>query len=398
MNDLEASLITKSADARPVVVHYCATFLKPEMLHIYRQLSGIEKFRTVVFAQKRENAAQFAVSEIEIIPKPRTHWLRRIFVKQLRTAPPQIYASEARRILRELERVQARAMHIYFGHIGVHLLPLMAISPIPIIVSFHGADAMVDLDKKAYRVAMQTMLQKVALVLVRSQSLADRLIALDCPAEKIRIHRTGIPLDQFPFRQRTPPADGAWKLVQACRLIPKKGLHTSLRAFAKFQERYPQASFTIAGEGALREDLIDFARTMDPPLNVNFTGFLQQEKLRELFAEAHFFLHPSEIGRDGNQEGVPNSMLEAMASGVPPLATFHGGIPEAVENGVSGILAKEGDHETLAAGLLSLAENRERYEAMSREAARAVREKFELSAQIATLESFYDEVIARAAH
>ena len=319
-------------------------------------------------------------------------------MKQLRNAPPQIYQSEARRILRELERVRARAVHIYFGHIGVHLLPLMAISPIPIIVSFHGADAMVDLDKKAYRVAMQTMLLKVALVLVRSQSLADRLIALDCPVEKIRIHRTGIPLDRFPFQQRTSPADGAWKLVQACRLIPKKGLHTSLRAFAKFQERYPQATFTIAGEGVLRKDLIDFARTMDPPLSVNFAGFLQQKELRELFAETHFFLHPSEIGLDGNQEGVPNSMLEAMASGIPPLATFHGGIPEAVENGVSGILAKEGDHETLAAGLLSLAENRERYEAMSRESARAVREKFELRAQIATLESFYDEVIARAAH
>src|SRR5207253_1966559 len=90
---------------------------------------------------------------------------------------------------------------------------------------------------------------------------------------------------------------------------------------------------------------------------VDFAGFVSQEELRELFYEAHIFLHPSETGRDGNQEGVPNSMLEAMASGLPVFATRHGGIPEAVQNNVSGILVNERNHRALADALIDCAKD-----------------------------------------
>ena len=66
---------------------------------------------------------------------------------------------------------------------------------------------------------------------------------------------------------------------------------------------------------------------------MKFAGFLSQPNLRALFAASHIFLHPSETAGEGDQEGVPNSMLEAMASGLPVIATRHGGIPEAVEDG-----------------------------------------------------------------
>ena len=88
---------------------------------------------------------------------------------------------------------------------------------------------------------------------------------------------------------------------------------------------------------------------------VRFTGFLSQAELRKLYEGSHLFLHPSELGADGNQEGVPNSMLEAMATGLPVLATRHGGIPEAVETG--GILVAEGDDEALAGAMRELASN-----------------------------------------
>src|SRR5207248_3011576 len=136
-----------------------------------------------------------------------------------------------RRIAAGIQRVNASVAHIYFGHIGMELLPFIEISPVPVVVSFHGADAMVHMDKPAYRSAMQRMLAKVDLVLARSDSLALRLRELGCDSEKIRIHRTGIPLDQLPFAERDPPRDGAWRLMQACRLIEKKGLHTSIAAF-----------------------------------------------------------------------------------------------------------------------------------------------------------------------
>ena len=96
------------------------------------------------------------------------------------------------------------------------------------------------------------------------------------------------------------------------------------------------------------------ARELQIDSAVDFVGFVSQEELRELLYSSHIFLHPSETGRDGNQEGVPNSMLEAMASGLPVFATRHGGIPEAVENKVSGILVNERDHRALADALIEL--------------------------------------------
>src|SRR5207249_8525317 len=170
----------------------------------------------------------------------------------------------------------------------------------------------------------------------------------------------GIPLDEFPFRERSFPSSdgrGEWRFVQAGRLIGNKGLPVTLRAFASFLQRYPHATLTIAGEGPLLGQLQDLARELKIDNRVSFTGFISQEQLRDLYYASHIFLHPSETGPDGNQEGIPNSMLEAMASGLPVFATRHGGIPEAIENGVSGVLVPERDVGELTHALLDVAED-----------------------------------------
>jgi glycosyltransferase involved in cell wall biosynthesis len=116
--------------------------------------------------------------------------------------------------------------------------------------------------------------------------------------------------------------------------------------------------------------------------------------LRALEASSHLFLHPSEVGADGDREGVPNALLEAMASGLPVCATQHGGIPEAVQHGVSGLLVPEGDADALAAQMLGLTESPEWYSEMSAAAAKRVADEFELGAQTRRLEGIYSEVIA----
>ena len=260
-------------------------------------------------------------------------------------------------LLSVLSETRARLLHIYFGHIGVHLLPLIRAWKNPSIVSFHGADVMVDMNKPAYREATLQMLDAVTLVLVRSESLRRAVVDLGCDPEKVEIQRTGIPLDEFPFRDRAVPKNGEWQFVQAGRLIEKKGLPVTLRAFSSFLKQHPNATLTIAGEGPLLSELQKFVRESGIADRVSFTGFVSQEQLREIYYRSHIFLHPSQTGRDGNQEGIPNSMLEAMATGLPVFATEHGGIPEAIENGVSGVLVPERDDEALARALLNAAQD-----------------------------------------
>ncbi len=378
----------------PVVASYCATFLKPEMLHIYRQIVSLQRVRPIVIAQKREETARFPFGDITLVAKPKSHFLRRIWFRQLRDAPWQLSNGERDLLLRILREKDARLLHIYFGHIAVHLLPLMTAWERPTIVSFHGADVIVDLKKPAYLAATEKMLAAARLVLVRSDSLGRALSALGCPAEKIRIHRTGIPISEIPFHEREWPRDRQWRFVQACRLIEKKGLATSLRAFAKFSEAHPGSTFTIAGDGPLQASLEAQANSLGLGNRVRFSGFVSQAALRELFYQSHIFLHPSEHGADGNQEGVPNSMLEAMATGLPVFATTHGGIPEAIEDGVSGVLVAERDHAALAKELLSSAAAPDRLTSLAQAGAAAVAAKFEQRESVRQLERYYFEAIA----
>ena len=361
------------------------------MLHIYRQITALRRWRPVVICQKREEAERFPIDAVIRIPKPRTHALRRLVVKQILRRPVTLYRSEAQRIAATIQRLDGRVLHIYFGHIAVQLLPLMRNAPVPVIVSFHGADAMVDMNRPAYRRATEEMLRLATLVLVRSESLAERVAAMGCPREKLRIHRTGIPLERFHYIPRLAPTDEAWRFFQACRLIPKKGLHTSLRAFARFAERFPRSQFTVAGDGPLLDELSALAGQLKVADRVIFTGFLSQNALREQLYSSHVFLHPSEIGSDGNQEGVPNSMLEAMSTGTPVAATRHGGIPEAVEEGVSGFLVSEKDSEALAEAMFRLTSEPKRYTAMGAAAAQAVAARFEQRKQVEVLEQCYAE-------
>jgi colanic acid/amylovoran biosynthesis glycosyltransferase len=362
------------------------------MLHIYRQITALKRCRPVVIAQKREEAVRYPFEPVHLIAKPFTHFLRRFWFRQLRHAPWQISGTELRALLRILAKTDARLLHIYFGHIAVHLLPLIRAWQKPSIVSFHGADVIVDMDKAAYRSATREMLDAVKVVMVRSESLRRAVIDLGCDEKKIQLQRTGIPLDEFPFRGRSfPPRGrgGEWRFVQAGRLIEKKGLPVTIHAFARFSGQFPNARLTIAGEGPLLGTLQELASELKIDDRVSFTGFISQEQLRDLFYASHIFMHPSETGSDGNQEGIPNSMLEAMASGLPVFATEHGGIPEAIENGVSGVLVPEHDHEELGRILLDAVQDPDFLSRVGRAGADAVAQKFDQRIQVRRLEDIY---------
>jgi len=360
------------------------------MLHIYRQITALKRCVPVVIAQKREQTERFP---FEPVSKPATHFVRRFWFRQVRDMPWQISDAELRALLRLLNRTDARLLHIYFGQIAVHLLPLIRTWKNPSIVSFHGADVTVDMNKPAYRESTRQMLDAVKFVLVRSESLRRALVDLGCDPKKIEVQRTGIPLEEFAFHERSFPNDGEWRLVQAGRLIEKKGLPVTLRAFAVFLRKYPTATLTIAGEGPLLAQVQKLARELNIEKRLSLPGFISQEQLRDIYYRSHLFVHPSETGHDGNVEGIPNSMLEAMASGLPVFATDHGGIPEAVDNGVSGVLVGERDHEALANALLNATLDSDSLARIARNGAEVVRKNFDLQAQAQRLEEIYLRLI-----
>ncbi len=379
---------------RRVIASYCSSFLKPEMLHIYRQLKALRCVDTFVVTKEVQNAERFPFSDIEVIPKRRTNLLMHGWLKFVERRPPIVYRGEYQTLNSLLERHGADLMHIYFGHTGVHLLPFIQEWDKPCVVSFHGADVAHKQDIKDYPAKLRRLFNAVPLVFARSQSLAERLMHLGCPPEKLRINRTGIPLNEFPFVDRQLPPDGKWRVVQACRLIPKKGVATSLRAFAIFKKDNPEAEFFIAGKGPLQPELEMLAAGLGIFKDVHFVGFLSQPKLLDLYASSHLFLHPSETSPNQDQEGVPNSILEAMATGLPVAGTQHGGIPEAVDHGRTGLLVAEEDHVALANAMQEITQVPGLLTEMGLRARAAVMDRFEQDSQIDQLESFYEEAIS----
>jgi colanic acid/amylovoran biosynthesis glycosyltransferase len=376
-----------------VIASYCSSFLKVEMLHIYRQIKALRGVDTFVVTKELQNAEHFPFPHIEVIPKRRTNLLVHGWLKFVERRPPIVYRGEYQTLDSLLKRHGADLMHIYFGHTGVHLLPFIEQWDKPCVVSFHGADVADKPEIKDYHGKLARLFNAVPLVLARSQSLADRLIQFGCPPEKLRINRTGVPLDEFPFVEREPPSDGQWKIVQACRLIPKKGVATSLRAFAIFKKDHPKAEFFLAGKGPLQPELEMLAAGLGIFKDVRFEGFLSQAELAKLYASSHLLLHPSETLPNQDQEGVPNSVLEAMATGLPVVATRHGGIPEAVEHGRNGFLANEEDHTGLANAMEQITRSPGLLRDMGLRARDMVAERFAQKAQINQLESFYEEAI-----
>lgn len=380
---------------KPVVASCCSTFLKPEMLHVYRQVAGLQRYGTFVLTHERRCADKYPFDDVAIIPRRSSIGpYRRFYLKNIRREPPVVYRGEYFELLKIFSRREAHLVHVYFGHTGVHLLEFLEHVKVPSIVSFHGADVMIRQHIRRYPERLKRLFEVVTLVLARSESLVERLVEIGCPREKIRLNRTGIPLCDFPFVQRLMPADGEWHIVQASRLIPKKGLLTALEAFARFRKCYPKARFTIAGEGAMLEELKRKCEELNLGESVQFVGFLDAQQLNEVYKKAHVFLHPSEMTQDADQEGVPNAMLEAMATGLPVVATWHGGIPEAVEHERHGFLVNERDPEGLACALLQIVESSELLQIMGQRASECVHEEFEASKAIANLERCYDEARA----
>ena len=396
---------TASADSRPLVVSLCGTFLKPEMQSIYRQVTGLRRFQTVVFTEQIDRPDLFPFEPVVVMQKlarvrPRGNFLLRFWYKYVvrQWPPPRPIGRSPEFFPYDLPALLAShrpaLVHVYYGHKAVKYLDMLLKWGGPFVVSFHGVDVVKFVDKPGYLAELQRVFSHARLVLARSRSLLDRLRELGCPEEKLRLNRTPIPLDNIEFHQRSAPADGAWQLVQACRLIPKKGLYTTLQALPTVIKKFPKVKFILCGTGPEEKRFAEKVRELGLQEHVIMTGWMNQPDLIRTCQQGHIFLHPSEMTVSGDQEGVPNSMLEAMASGLPVVATRHGGIPEAVTHGIDGLLVEEKEAAALAQALCTLMSEPDRLATFSRAAAASVRAAYGAESAVAALEECYAEAMA----
>jgi colanic acid/amylovoran biosynthesis glycosyltransferase len=196
------------------------------------------------------------------------------------------------------------------------------------------------------------------------EAFARRIVALGAPPERVVVHGTGIDLRRWEFRPRRPDPGGPLRLVTVARLVEKKGIAYVLNAVRRLQDAGIDVSYEIAGDGPLRASLEALRDRLGLRDRVRFLGWTASDEVGEALGRAHALVAASVTAGDGDEEGIPNVLKEAMASGLPVVATIHGGIPELVEDGASGFLVPERDTEALVGRLRDLAAHSDRWSAM----------------------------------
>ncbi len=279
----------------------------------------------------------------------------------------------------EPSAVKYDAIIAHFGHVGLKALRLREAGALQgnLVTFFHAYDMSVFLRERGERV-YERLFRHGDLFLPISRLWQQRLWELGCPPERTAVHPMGIDCARFSFHPRRTGSDGVTRLVTVARLVEKKGIAYALRALALVVPRYPALEYTIIGDGPLRGELETLIEELQLQQHVRIAGWMGQDALVGCLSRMHLFIAPSVTAGNGDVEGVPVALMEAMASGLPVLSTAHSGIPELVEDGVSGLLTREMDIDALAENICRLLAAPASWPAMARAGRARVEQEFDI--------------------
>jgi len=227
-----------------------------------------------------------------------------------------------------------------------------------IVTHLRGYDVTQEVDRIG-REAYAAMFRGVDFAIANSRFLADRAISLGCREDRLAVVWSPIDTRRFPFRERRPPEDGPIRLVSVGRLVEKKGMAYLIDAVARLRRQGYPVTLRIVGDGPLRAELAHRIDALGLAGHVELAGAMTHEALVAELDAAHLCVAASVTAASGDADGPVNTLKEAMAAGLPVVGTQHGGIPELVEDGVTGYLVPERDPAALAwriAGLIEMPE------------------------------------------
>ena len=220
----------------------------------------------------------------------------------------------------------------------------------------------------------------------------DKLRALGCPAQRLKVHHVGIDCEQFAFQPRTRDADEPTILISVARLVEKKGIEFAIRALSRLVALKLNVQYRVIGDGPLSATLKQLVSDTQLDDYVSFLGSKTSKEVADELSRAHVFLAPSVTSRSGDMEGIPTALMEAMATGLPVISTLHSGIPELVEDGVSGMLVGERDVPALAQAIQEFTANVGRWPAMGTAGRQKVLEEFNIRELNRQLEGLFEQL------
>jgi colanic acid/amylovoran biosynthesis glycosyltransferase len=280
-----------------------------------------------------------------------------------------------------LVRLGARRFDIIHGQFGTYGLLALKLAEVgavegALVTSFRGYDATKDLVAK--RNKYRELFRAGRLFLPVSSSLARRLIDAGCDASVIQVLHSGVDCAKFRYRDAVYSGEEPLRLVTIGRLVDKKGVRYGVEAVAQVLASGRAVSYSVVGDGPLADELRSRIEALGIAGHVRLMGWKSHREILDIMAASHVLLAPSITADDGDEEGIPNVIKEAMAIGLPVISTWHAGIPELVTDGKSGFLVPERDASALAQRIIALHDCPEMWTELARAGRRKIEAEFEI--------------------
>ena len=364
--------------AEPTVVIWRSAMLGASETFVRNHGDALTRWRPVYLGATRTESPLARPADLIAYPSPAD---RAAFLRLRLTG-------RSPRLRRMLAGIGPRLVHAHFGGDGWLVSAAARSLGVPLIVTVHGHDvtrqpATGGLHGLRYRQNLRTVFARAHTIIAVSEVIRAKAIGWGADPAKVRVHYTGVPVAPV-----VPVAPKQWDVAFVGRFVEKKGADDLIAALASLGPAKPRAVFV--GDGPRLAEMQAYAR--EAGADATFLGPRPPADVREVLAASRMLAAPSRTARDGDTEGLPTTILEAAALGLPVVATRHSGIGEAVTDGETGLLGAEGDRAALAANIARLLADdalRDRFGKQGRE---RVLTTFDLAAQSRELERIYDAV------
>jgi colanic acid/amylovoran biosynthesis glycosyltransferase len=385
---------------KPRVAHFVRGFLRPTETFIGNQISTLQRYEPVVFCHHHIHGHSFptinatALTEM-LSPVQRT--LQKSYYKLFRGITP----FAARKLADVVKGSNAKILHFHYLVDARFFFPVFRRLKLPSVVSAYGWDvSLFPRTKLGYGYYyIQPIFREMNLFLAMSDDMKKDIVNLGCPEEKVLVHYHGIDVRRFAYPTRIYKQRSPLTILFCGRLAHKKAPQMLLLALRHLQHdggNIPQWRVTFIGDGPLRPELEQMVEHYGWKTNVEFKGHIayHSEELLKEYRNADIYVLPS-MTVSGEKEGIPGTLVEAMASGLPCVSTHHAGIPSILNSGTEGILVAEEDEEAIAQALRELLQSGALRRRLGTAAAYHAINHLDLHQKTIELEKIYDTMNKR---
>lgn len=281
-------------------------------------------------------------------------------------------------------------IHGHFGLDSYRLIALRNKTEIPLIVNFYGHDVIRLPREFGWKKRYQRLQKNMDWAIAVSEDMKHNLINIGFDRDKISVIKLAVDAENIEFKHRKKAGP---KLMMVGRCVEKKGFIYALKAMKTLKDEIPEISMDLFGDGELLPELKDYAANNDLGKKITFHGFTPNENVFEALYNHDILLVPSVQAKDGDREGMPQTTVEGMATGIPVIASEHAGLPELVKNEETGLLIPTRNSDAIKEAIIKLNENPDLVSRISKKGRRIVEIEHNTKLQVLKTETLYKQVI-----